>query len=95
MASKIDDQLQTVKKQIAALKAREQALTAKQNTEARKLDTRRKILIGAIVMNHCKQDAKFAALVQTVVKANLLKEKDKDVLNDWLNGMDVLDTRTK
>lgn len=85
MAS-LEEQRKALKEQIEALKKRERLLAEKQNSEARKLDTRRKILIGAAVMAHCEHDEKFAALVRSAVKNNITKEKDKEVLNSWLTG---------
>ncbi|POZ49676.1 hypothetical protein [Methylovulum psychrotolerans] len=86
MLVKIEQQREALRKQIEALKKKEQLLVAKQNSEARKLDTRRKILIGAAVMAHCEHDEKFADLVRSAVKNNITKEKDKEVLNSWLTG---------
>ncbi|MDD2800027.1 MAG: hypothetical protein PHE96_01100 [Methylococcales bacterium] len=78
------EQLEALRKQEAALKARMQSLQASVNEEQRKLDTRRKIVFGGALMAHASHNAQFAALVRSALNAALTKEADRELLKDWL-----------
>ncbi len=68
----------------AALDAQLQALKARESAAARKLDTRRKIVIGGAVMAHCAHDPDFAEAVKKAMRSALTTERDKTLLADWL-----------
>lgn len=61
-------------KQIAAARARE-------SVKARKLDTRRKVVAGAILLEHCEHDAEFKALVWSVFDQFLTKPHDRPLFD--------------
>jgi hypothetical protein len=84
MDTKNTSKLDTLRKKIDALKAQEKALIAKENDEARKLDTRRKIVFGGALMAHASQNAQFAAIVRRALDAALTKDIDRELLKDWL-----------
>ncbi len=73
-----------LRRKIAALKAQEQALAAKENQDQRKRDTRRKILAGAAALAHADLDPVFAAALRTALDAVLIKEADRALFQDWL-----------
>lgn len=68
----------------AALDAQLQALKARESAAARKLDTRRKIVIGGAVMAHCAHDPDFADAVKKAMRSALTTERDKTLLADWI-----------
>jgi len=78
------EQLEALRQQEAALKARMQALQASVNEEQRKLDTRRKIVFGGALMTHASHNTQFAALVRSALNVALTKEADRELLKDWL-----------
>ena len=76
---------------IAALKAEEKqtqarlaALVAKQKTEDRKRDTRRKIVIGGAVLAHAALHPAFADALRDVLRAAVTRDMDRAVLADWI-----------
>ena len=86
MARKTKDEL------IAELKAREDALRkrraeleAAQTKEARKTDTRRKIILGGALLARCQHNPQFAALVRAELAQAITKDRDRELLANWLN----------
>ena len=59
MSQKLNEQISTLEQRLKQLKARQQVLTQRQRAfesrQARKNDTRRKILIGALVLARVEQ----------------------------------------
>lgn len=82
----IAERREKLRKQMAAMKAQEAALAAKQSSEERKLDTRRKIVLGGAVMAHAALDPDFAKLIRSALKSALAKAKEKDraIVQDWI-----------
>ena len=82
-----------IAERIAALKetqkqtqARLDALAAKQKTEERKIDTRRKIVIGAAVLAHAGMHAAFAEALRDVLKVAVTRDIDRKLLADWIGA---------
>jgi len=73
-----------LRQKIAALKAQEQALAARESQDQRKLDTRRKILAGAAALAHAAIDPAFAMALRAALDAVLVKETDRALFKDWL-----------
>ncbi len=61
-------------------KARAERLEAAQSTRARKLDTRKKIIVGALAIEHMKFNTSFAAEMTRVLDAYVLKEPERQLL---------------
>lgn len=85
MARKTKDEL------IAELKAREDALRkrraeleAAQTKETRKTDTRRKIVLGGALLARCQHNPQFAALAKRELAQAITKDRDRELLADWL-----------
>ena len=69
-----------------ALDAQLRDLAARESAASRKLDTRRKIVLGGAVMAHCGHDADFADAVRKALRSALTNERDKELLADWLKA---------
>ena len=76
---------------IAALKAKKDALAAQLNTlqqkakgENRKIDTRRKIIVGGAVLAHMEKHPDFAKLVRTILAASVGRQNDREAIADLL-----------
>lgn len=76
---------------IAAAKARKQAvaerlstLEAKAKAVDRKRDTRRKIIVGGVVLSAMEKDSALAAQIRKLLQSYVGRAHDKDVLADLL-----------
>ena len=76
-------ELEERKKQI---EAKLSALAAREKVEARKLDTRRKVIVGAAVLAHAEHDAEFARRLQAVLAVAVLRDGDRAAIADLLPG---------
>jgi type II secretory pathway pseudopilin PulG len=82
-----------IAERIAALKEAEKqtqaklaALVARQKTEERKRDTRRKIVIGGAVLAHAALNPSFADALREVLREAVTRDMDKALLADWLGA---------
>ncbi len=64
------------------LSAQIQALDARARTKARKDDTRRKIIIGALLIGKAQKDANLAAAIDSLI-AKEASPKDRAFLKGW------------
>lgn len=60
--------IEKAKKQVEQAKARYQALLAREITEARKLDTRRKVILGGLLIDAAGKDERFGRVIDELVK---------------------------
>ena len=78
---KLDDQIETLQTKLAQLKVRQQRIEARARAltsrRARKEDTRRKILLGAIVMAKVEQGEMDSALLQRWLDGALTRKDDR------------------
>lgn len=79
MATKKTDQ-----EKLAALQAQKNKLNLKiqkQNTairaKQRKEDTRRKIIVGALALEHCEHDAEFEAILNRLIAKHVTRPNDR------------------
>ncbi|MFV1607137.1 hypothetical protein VWY06_01960 [Phaeobacter sp. JH20_10] len=81
MARKTDEQrLEELQQARDKLSAREKAIKARLRSKERKLDARRKIIVGAIALEHCKHDQQWADWLWQVLKNEVTREADRDLL---------------
>lgn len=71
-----DQQLETLKEQRDRLDARIRKKSAQVRTALRKQDTRRKIITGAIALEHADRDPEFARVLTQLLKQHV-KESDR------------------
>ena len=77
-----ETELERAEKRYAQAKARLQALRNRAATEARKLDTRRKVILGGALVDLAGRDATAAALLDRLVR-NLPREQDRRAFEGW------------
>jgi large subunit ribosomal protein L7/L12 len=74
------ERLKKLEDQKAALAARIAREKAKQSAADRKRDTRRKIIVGAIVLERCERDANFKEMIDTLLDRHAIRDKDRETL---------------
>ncbi len=70
--------LEKRKKQIQSQILKEQN---KEKTKARKADTRRKIIMGAIALSHMEKDAEFRAICERLQREGIKGDIDRALFN--------------
>ena len=66
----------------AQAKARLLALKNREATKARKLDTRRKIILGGALFDLAERDSNAAAMIERLIR-NLPREQDRKAFEGW------------
>jgi hypothetical protein len=78
---KLDESIAGQRKKLEQLKARKQALEARQNTrlkgEERRRDTRRKVLLGAMLLEQMQRDENVQRNLSAQLDAFLVREQDR------------------
>lgn len=77
-----ETELERAEKRYAQAKARLLALKNREATKARKLDTRRKIILGGALVDLAERDSNAAAMIERLVR-NLPREQDRKVFDGW------------
>ena len=80
----LDEQLAELTRKQDQLEARRLALLATKKNADRKLDARRKIIVGAAVLAHAELDPAFADKLREVLDAAVQRPIDRDVIADLL-----------
>lgn len=84
MRRSVDERLADLTLRQQQLEARRQALLAVKKGEARTLDARRKIMVGAAVLAQAERDPAFAAQLGAILAAAVRKPADRTVIADLL-----------
>jgi polyphosphate kinase 2 (PPK2 family) len=74
--------LERAKQQVDQAKARYQALLARQAAEERKLDTRRKIILGGLLIDAAGKDERFGRVIDELLK-RISRDHDHKAFEDW------------
>lgn len=82
MALPTHEQLEKAKLQAEQAKARYQALQARLSEAERKLETRRKIILGGLLLDAAEKDEKFARVVQVLV-GRMSRDQDTKAFEGW------------
>ncbi len=69
-------------KQVEQAKARLAALDARANQAARKADTKRKIVLGGLLLDAAEKDEKFARVVSALM-GRITREQDRKAFSGW------------
>ena len=77
-----ETELERAEKRYAQAKARLLALKNREATKARKLDTRRKIILGGALVDLAERDTNAAAMIERLVR-NLPREQDRKAFEGW------------
>jgi hypothetical protein len=76
--------LAVLKKKEQQLKAKIAEIEAKEKTEERKRDTRRKIIVGGAVLAHAALHPAFAEELKGVLKLAVTRDRDRDTIKDFV-----------
>ncbi|MEC9310450.1 MAG: mobilization protein [Pseudomonadota bacterium] len=77
-----ETELERAEKRYAQAKARLQALKNREATRQRKLDTRRKVILGGALMDLAERDSNAAAMLDRLIR-NLSREQDRKAFAEW------------
>lgn len=77
-----ETELERAEKRFAQAKARVQALRNREATKQRKLDTRRKVILGGALVDLAARDDAAAAMLDRLIR-NLAREQDQAAFNGW------------
>ena len=77
-----ETELDRAEKRYAQAKARLLALKNREATKARKLDTRRKIILGGALVDLATRDSNAAAMLDRLIR-NLAREQDRKAFEGW------------
>ena len=77
-----ETELDRAEKRYAQAKARLLALKNREATRARKLDTRRKIILGGALVDLAMRDSNAAAMIERLIR-NLPREQDQKAFEGW------------
>ena len=80
-----ETELEKAEKRYEQAKARLLALRNREATKARKLDTRRKIILGGALIDLAARDERAAAMLDRLVR-NLPREQDRKAFDGWSPG---------
>jgi|GEM_PF-5133556 len=81
--TKVDAKAAKQERRIDALKARRDAIAARQKMRDRKADLRRKIVVGAVVLNRARTDTEIARWLRSVLDSDLDRLVDKALFVNW------------
>ena len=77
-----ETELERAEKRYAQAKARLQGLKNREATRQRKMDTRRKVILGGALLDLAERDSGAAAMLDRLVR-NLAREQDRKAFSDW------------
>ncbi len=75
------DRIDALKAKKAAIEAQIQRLNSAAAKEKRKLDTRRKILVGAVILEEVQRNPKYADWLRALLARSLKQERDRAAFN--------------
>lgn len=82
MALPTPEQIEKARLAVKQAKARLQAIENRQSEAERKLDTRRKIILGGLLLDAAEKDEKFARVVQVLV-GRVTRDQDTKAFDGW------------
>jgi hypothetical protein len=88
MPTPTPEAIEQARKRVAQAKARLDALNARVATEGRRLDTRRKIILGGLLLDAATKDQRFAGIVSELTH-RISRDQDRKPFEGWtLPGKD-------
>ena len=82
-----ETELERAEKRFAQAKARLQALKNREATKARKMDTRRKVILGGALVDLAERDSAAAMMLDRLLR-NLPRDQDRAAFDGWSLGME-------
>ncbi len=92
MVKNVEERIARIKQQREALAQRLNALEQKSKSEARKRDTRRKIIVGGAVIAQMEKDQTFAAAVRRILAQSVGRQNDREAIADLLDAAPGVDS---
>ena len=83
MAGDLEAKIEAARKRAAQAKARLADLEARASKQARKLDTRRKVILGGLLIDAAEKDDRFSKVI-TALMARMAREQDRKAFEGWL-----------
>ncbi|GBR73086.1 mobilization protein [Acidiphilium acidophilum] len=83
MAGDLEAKIEAARKRAAQAKARLADLEARASQQARKLDTRRKVILGGLLIDAAEKDDRFSKVI-TALMARMAREQDRKAFEGWL-----------
>ncbi|MGB3554781.1 MAG: mobilization protein [Jannaschia sp.] len=77
-----ETELERAEKRYEQAKARLQALRNRETTRQRKMDTRRKVILGGALMDLAERDTNAASMMDRLVR-NLPRDQDRKAFDGW------------
>lgn len=77
-----ETELERAEKRYAQARARLQALRNREAAKERKVDTRRKVILGGALMDLATRDSNAAAMLDRLIR-NLPREQDRKTFDGW------------
>jgi hypothetical protein len=84
MAKPITDRIADLKAKKDRLAERLTRLEMAAKTAGRKLETRRKILVGGALLAQIEKEPHFAVLIRPALQKNVTRDADREVIKDLL-----------
>lgn len=82
MPEQLDAKIAAARKRAEQAKARLQTLEAKANAQARKRDTRRKVILGGLLLDAAEKDDRFTRVV-TALMERISRDQDRKAFEGW------------
>lgn len=82
MPTPTPEAIEQARKRVAQAKARLDALNARVATEGRRLDTRRKIILGGLLLDAATKDKRFASIVSELTH-RISRDQDRKPFEGW------------
>ncbi len=82
MPTPTPEAIEQARKKVAQAKARLDALNARVATEGRRLDTRRKIILGGLLLDAATKDKRFAGIVSELAH-RISRDQDRKPFEGW------------
>lgn len=76
------EQIEKARLVVKQAKARLQAIESRQSEAERKIETRRKIILGGLLLDAAQKDEKFARVVQVLV-GRISRDQDAKAFEGW------------
>jgi len=74
--------IEKAKQQVEQAKARYQTLLARESGEARKLNTRRKVILGGLLLDAAGKDERFGRVIDELVR-RISRDHDLKAFEGW------------
>ena len=82
MTGDLEAKIEAARKRAEQAKARLQALEARASQQARKLDTRRKVILGGLLIDAAEKDDRFARVI-TALMERISRDQDRKAFEGW------------